>query len=129
DMTRPTPKPKKPDVQRGAAYAEGGSTKMFGKGDRTKTATIDSAGPQQPGRTGQHPDKAGSKFAEGGGNKMVKRQAAEPAMAGKTGKKETPAGSPRASGGLSLSVKPKSTEESRPVGGLVRPALPGRTGC
>jgi len=131
-MTRPTAKPKKPSAQRDRAYAEGGSgpdQKMFGKGDRAKTATIDSAGPQQPGRTGQHPDKAGGKFAEGGGNRMVKRQAAEPAMAGKTGKKETPAGSPRASGGLSLSVKPKSIEESRPVGGLARPALPGRTGC
>src|SRR5215813_11987722 len=69
-MTRPTAKPKKPSAQRDRAYAEGGSgpdQKMFGKGDRAKTATIDSAGPQQPGRTGQHPDKAGGKFAEGGG--------------------------------------------------------------
>jgi len=32
---KPTPKPKKPNVQRGAAYARGGDTEMFGKGDRT----------------------------------------------------------------------------------------------
>jgi hypothetical protein len=104
-MTKPTPKPKKPDVQRGAAYARGGDTKMFGRGDRTRVAVEDSAGRQTSGITSQ---KAKSKptFAGGGGDKMVPRQAAERAMPGKTGKKETPAGSPRASGGLSRPARP-----------------------
>jgi len=99
-MTKPTPKPRKPDVQRGAAFAEGGSAHMAGRGDRTVTATEDSAGEQTPGISSQKAkDKA--KFARGGGARMVARQAAEPAMAGKTGKKETAGGSPRATGGLS----------------------------
>jgi hypothetical protein len=105
-MTKPTPKPKKPDVQRGAAYARGGDTKMFGKGDRTKVATEDSAGPQTPAITSQKArDK--NKFAEGGSRHgMVARQAAEPAMAGRVRKKETPAGSERATGGLARPAKP-----------------------
>src|SRR5262249_26680816 len=104
-MTRPTLKPRKPDVQRGRVYAAGGSTKMFGKGDRTKVAAEDSAGEQIPGISSQRArDK--KKFAEGGEQHMVARQAAERARPGQTGKKETAAGSERASGGLARPARP-----------------------
>jgi len=71
----PKPKPKKPSAQHGKTYGEGGSgptQKMFGKGDHTRVATEDSAGPQTPGRTSQK-SKDNPRFAEGG----TKRQAAE----------------------------------------------------
>jgi hypothetical protein len=48
-MTHPTPKLEK---QRGVyTFAAGGRTKMFGSGDRTRTATPDAAGVQTPGQT------------------------------------------------------------------------------
>ena len=105
-MTAPTAKPKKRSVERGAAYARGGDTEMFGKGTRTKVATADSAGEQTSAITSQ---KAKDKkpFAEGGSRHgMVAKQAAERSRPGQTGKKETPVGSRRASGGLSLPAKP-----------------------
>ena len=48
-MVAPTPKLEK---HRGTyTFAAGGRTKMFGKGDRTRTATPDAAGTQTPGQT------------------------------------------------------------------------------
>jgi hypothetical protein len=108
----------KKEMQRRREYAEGGSTKMHGKGDRTITASSDAAVTQQPGSTAHKTSARGGKLTMGGSRHgMFPRQAAEPAVAGKTGKKETAAGSKRASGGLDE------------VGGAARPAKPGQTGC
>ena len=105
-MTKPTPKPRKPDVQRGAAYARGGDTEMFGKGDRTKVAIEDTAGEQTAAITSQKA-KDKRKFAEGGSRHgMFPRQAAESARPGQSGKKATAAGSERATGGLSRPARP-----------------------
>lgn len=76
----------KRESQHDVEFAEGGDTPMFGEGDRTETATMDSAGPQRPGRTAQHPDEKGGKFAEGGkGNKMFEYHPSVPATSGQTG--------------------------------------------
>src|SRR5262245_17010751 len=90
-MVTPTPKPKKSSAQRGATYAEGSDTSMHGKGDRTKTSTPDSAGPETPGRTAAI-SKSNPKFAEGG----TKRQAS----AGLP---------PRVAGGLAYRAMPGAT--------------------
>jgi hypothetical protein len=68
-MTRPTPKlekqngrwtfeggkpraaPKHQIERDTSAFASGGNTPMFGRGDRTRTATQDAAGTQTPGQT------------------------------------------------------------------------------
>ena len=95
-----------PGSQTRAPLAEGGGSRMAGRGDRTTTAASDAAGKQQPGGTGHRTVSRGSKLAEGGAQHMFPKQAAEPAKAGQTGKEETLAGSRRASGGLSLPAKP-----------------------
>ena len=59
---------------------------MFGRGDRTVTASADAAGEQTPAITSQK-SKSNRKFAEGGSpHAMVKPQAADPAAAGRTAK-------------------------------------------
>jgi hypothetical protein len=40
-------------ASRPGSFSKGGKTPMLGKGDRTMTATADSAGTQSPARTGQ----------------------------------------------------------------------------
>jgi hypothetical protein len=53
---------------------------MFGRGDRTVTASADAAGEQTPAITSQK-SKSNRKFAEGGSpHAMVKPQAADPAQ-------------------------------------------------
>jgi hypothetical protein len=108
----------KRSAQKGATYAEGGSTQMLGKGDRTITAASDAAVTQQPGSTAHKTSARGGKLTMGGSRHgMFPRQAAEPAAAGQTGREKTLAGSKRASGGLDA------------TGGVARPAKAGRTGC
>src|SRR5262245_2261328 len=100
------PGPKK-SHQKGETFAEGSSTPMFGKGDRTITASSDAAVTQQGGSTAHKTSARGGKLTMGGSRHgMFGKQAAEPAMAGRTGKKETPAGSRRASGGISRPARP-----------------------
>jgi hypothetical protein len=103
--------------QHGKPYAKGGDTAMAGKGDRTKTATVDAAGEQAPARTSQQ-SQDNPPFAEGG----TKRQAVEeaegavprgrvaggaayPAMAGATGTgtETIPAGEKHWRGGRRMS--------------------------
>jgi hypothetical protein len=64
-MVAPKPKKPKPDVERRATYARGGSTRMFGRDDRTETATTDAAGEQTPGQTASK-SKDNLRFAAGG---------------------------------------------------------------
>jgi hypothetical protein len=100
-------------TQRRITFGKGGSTKMFGKGDRTKVATADSAGEQTPAATSQKArDKR--KFAEGG---TMPRSGglASSASPGHTGPPGRTAG--------------QSTRRSYPKGGEARPAKPGQTGC
>jgi hypothetical protein len=69
-----TPGPKKSTPRR-AELAEGGTTPMHGRGDRTKTATTDAAGTQRPSITGQEA-KDNPKLAKGGSRQgMFKAQA------------------------------------------------------
>ena len=102
-----------------APLAKGGrgpDQHMFGKGDRTRTATADAAGEQKSRRD--------QKFAEGdSAHGMVKRQAADPADPGGTAKRHAAASPKQASGGVS-----KQAEESRAVGGAARPARAGECG-
>jgi hypothetical protein len=92
------PKPKKATPLR-ADLAEGGDTKMLGKGDRTKTSPTNAAGTQHPGSTAHKTSSRGSMLAEGGSQHgMFKRQAADPAQAGKTGKGQSAATSPSIGG-------------------------------
>jgi hypothetical protein len=104
----PEAPPKKSKPLR-ADPAEGGTTRMAGKGDRTKTSDADAAGKQQPGRTGHKTLDRGSQLAEGGDTPMFKRQAADPAQPGKTGKGQ-------------------SAATSASIGGIARPARPGSCG-
>ena len=97
-----TPGPKKSTPRR-AELAEGGTTPMHGRGDRTKTATTDAAGTQRPSITGQEA-KDNPKLAKGGSRQgMFKAQAADPAPAGRT-------------------ARPKAAA----LGGEARPARPGQ---
>src|SRR5262245_35062785 len=76
---------KKASKQHDADFAEGGeSNRMAGRGDRTKTDTEDSAGPQTAGRTGSI-SKNNPKFAGGGGKKEGLGGIARPARGGQTG--------------------------------------------
>ena len=60
------PKPKL-SKQRDGDFAEGGgSNRMAGKGDRTKTSPTDAAGKQQPGGTGHRTGGDTKKLAKGG---------------------------------------------------------------
>lgn len=66
-------------------FAKGGTTPMFGKGDRTVTAPQEQAGEQTAGGTAHKPSGGGGdKFASGGTNKMFGYCGSEPAQAGKT---------------------------------------------
>ena len=99
----PTAKPKRSAPLR-ADLAEGGDTKMAGRGDRTTTAPEDSAGTQRSGGTAHKTSSRGSRLAEGGKEKMFPKQAAQTAKAGQTGK---PVSDPKqASGGLSRPARP-----------------------
>lgn len=71
-------------TEKSADFAKGGTTPMFGSGDRTTTAPKDAAGEQVPGGTAHNPTDSGSKFAAGGSTKMFGYAGAEPAQAGKT---------------------------------------------
>jgi len=91
--------PSKKSTPLRADLAEGGSTKMAGKGDRTVTAGPDAAGKQHPGSTAHKTSSDGGRFAYGGDARMFPKQAAQTAKAGQTGK---PVSDPKqASGGLS----------------------------
>lgn len=66
-------------------FAKGGTTPMFGKGDRTVTAPQEQAGEQTAGGTAHDPSGGGSdKFAKGGSGKMFGYAGVQPAEAGKT---------------------------------------------
>ncbi len=72
-------------TEKNADFAKGGTTHMFGKGDRTVTASEEQAGSQDSGTTAHDPDGgSGDKFAKGGSGKMFGYAAAQPAEAGKT---------------------------------------------
>jgi hypothetical protein len=74
-MTAPV-KPKKSSVQRGAAYAEGGSTRMLKQ---------QAAGPMKAGQTGKQPNPApGERAASGGSRTSSAPSLAVPAKAGRT---------------------------------------------
>jgi hypothetical protein len=83
-MTKPTPKR---ETERGAAYARGGkgdNQKMLGRGDRTVTATLDSAGEQTAGQTANR-SKNNLTRAKGGrriDNKWGIAYPAQPGMCG-----------------------------------------------
>jgi hypothetical protein len=96
-----TPKPKSEKSLRAALAEGGGSNRMFGRGDRTKTAH--GAGEQTSGRTSQR-SKDNPRFAEGGHGRLG-QQAADPAPAGRT-------------------AKPRSAA----IGGEARPARAGSCG-
>ncbi len=71
-------------TEKSAEFAKGGTTPMFGKGDRTTTAPSDAAGTAKPGETYKDPENSGSKFAAGGSGKMFGYAGSQPAEAGKT---------------------------------------------
>jgi hypothetical protein len=100
-------------TQRRITFGKGGSTKMLGRGDRTKVATADSAGEQTPAITSQKA-KDKRKFAEGG---TMPRSGglASPAKPEHTGP-------PGATAGQSTRDYPAKG------GGLSRPARPGECG-
>jgi hypothetical protein len=79
-MTRPTPKVEK---QRGRSFAEGGATRMLGKGTRTVTATPDAAGEQTPGQTASR-SRDNLQRAKGG-PKVHVGGLSRPAVGGSTG--------------------------------------------
>ena len=89
EVEAPAKKSKERDTN--ATFAEGGgSNKMLGAGDRTKTAGTDAAGKQQPGSTGHRTVSRGSKLAEGGKKTAPKTLypsggMARPARGGQTG--------------------------------------------
>ena len=101
-------------TQRRVVYGRGGTgpnNKMFGKGDRTKTATPESAGPQTAGITSQK-SKRNPKFPEGG---AMPRSGglASPAKSGET----APPG-----------ATARSSTRNYSKGGESRPARPGECG-
>src|SRR5262245_13958846 len=65
EVARPNPKK---SVERDTDLAEGGSTKMAGRGDRTVTAAENSAAPQRAGTTG-HKTSGNPKTLKGGERK------------------------------------------------------------
>ncbi len=72
-------------TEKNAPFAKGGTTPMFGKGDRTVTAPSDAAGEQKPGVTEHDPDGgSGDKFACGGSQKMFGYSGSMPARGGIT---------------------------------------------
>jgi hypothetical protein len=75
---------KKTESAHDTTFAEGGTTPMFGKGDRTVTATEDAAGEQTPGQTSSD-SKNDPKYATGGSTKMFAYEPSVKATAGITG--------------------------------------------
>jgi hypothetical protein len=75
---------KKQESEKDVKFAEGGKTPMFGKGDRTVTATEDAAGEQTPGQTSSD-SKNDPKYAEGGSEKMFSFHPSVKATGGITG--------------------------------------------
>jgi hypothetical protein len=72
-------------TEKSAEFAKGGTTPMFGKGDRTTTAPSDAAGSQEAGTTAHDPEGgSGDKFAKGGSGKMFGYAGSVPATAGQT---------------------------------------------
>ncbi len=71
-------------TEKNAAFAKGGTTPMFGKGDRTVTAPSDAAGTATPGETYKDPENSGGKHAEGGKTKMFGYTGSLPARGGIT---------------------------------------------
>lgn len=71
-------------TEKNVEFAKGGTTPMFGHGDRTTTAGTDAAGEQKPGETAHDTSGAGGKFATGGSGKMFGYSPSEPARAGIT---------------------------------------------
>ena len=72
--------PAKKSKQLSVEFAEGGSTKMAGRGDRTITAPSDAADKQQPGSTAHKTGSGGGKVRREGAGGL-----ARPAKAGQTG--------------------------------------------
>ena len=66
-----------------AVFAEGGSTKMLGKGDRTRTAPSDAANAQAPGVT-EHKTSGRNLTRASGGPRMSGPSLSMPAKAGHT---------------------------------------------
>lgn len=64
------------EKSRGADFAKGGNTPMFG---------AQKAGPEAPGTTAHKTTGDGGKFATGGSGKMFGFRPASPAKAGQTG--------------------------------------------
>jgi len=94
-------------TQRRVVFGKGGSTKMFGKGDRTNVAEPNSAGEQTPAITSQRA-RTKTRFAEGG--EMPRSGGrSEPVKSEHTGPPGTPA-----------------RQSTRDYGGISRPAKPGR---
>jgi hypothetical protein len=72
-------------TEKNAEFAKGGTTPMFGKGDRTVTAPQEQAGEQTPGGTAHDPSGGGGdKFAKGGSTKMFGYSGSVPATSGQT---------------------------------------------
>ena len=76
--------PKKEHSENNVKFAKGGTTPMFGKGDRTVTATEDAAGQQTPAQTTSE-SKTDRKYATGGSTKMFGFNPAVTAKSGITG--------------------------------------------
>lgn len=74
----------KQESEKNVTFAKGGTTPMFGSGDRTVTASSDAAGEQAPGGTA-HKTSSNPKYAEGGKGKMFGFNPSVPATAGQTG--------------------------------------------
>ncbi len=75
----------KVESEKNVAFAKGGTTPMFGTGDRTTASPSDQAGPAAEARTGKVNDGGGGgKFASGGSGKMFGYNPSVPATAGKT---------------------------------------------
>lgn len=77
--------PQKKETTKNAVFAKGGTTPMFGSGDRTTTAGAEQAGEQKAGGTAHDTAGGGGKFAQGGSGKMFGYAGSQPAQAGITG--------------------------------------------
>jgi hypothetical protein len=76
----------KKETTKNVQFAKGGTTPMFGSGDRTTTASSEQAGQQAPGGTAHKSGaNSGGKYAEGGKTKMYAYSPSVPATAGQTG--------------------------------------------
>lgn len=76
----------KKETSHNVEFAKGGTTPMFGHGDRTTTAPQEQAGEAKEGQTGKSAGAgAGDKYACGGSTKMFGFSPSVPAKAGQTG--------------------------------------------